>query len=101
MSPRAPETARKQHLIRAQQVGRHIKRRSPRVNATPNKPAYKTQTVRRRNKASPASEEANPPAAQHGATQRHRAADATPPKGRRDPRRGADQRHEARCQQTV
>ena len=62
----------------------------------PNKPACKTQTVRRLNKVSPASEEANPPVAQHGATQRPRAADATPPKGRRDPRRGADQRHEAR-----
>ncbi len=34
MSPRAPETAEKQHLIHTQQVGRHIKRRSPRVNAT-------------------------------------------------------------------
>jgi|GEM_PF-4765454 len=98
MSPRAPEAAGKQHLILTQQVGRHIKRRSPRVNATPNKPAYKTQTVRRRNKASPASEEANPPVAQHGATQRPRSADATPPKGRRDPRRGANQRHEARRQ---
>ena len=29
MSPRAPETAEKQHLIHTQQVGRHIKRRSP------------------------------------------------------------------------
>jgi hypothetical protein len=64
----------------------------------PNKPAYKTQTVRRRNKVSSASEEANPPVARHGATQRPRAADATPPKGHRDPRRGADQRHEARRQ---
>jgi len=62
----------------------------------PNKPACKTQTVRRRSKASPVSEEANPPVAQHGATQRPRVADATPPKGSRDPRRGADQRHEAR-----
>ena len=62
----------------------------------PNKPACKTQTVKRRNKASPASEEANPLVAQHGATQRPHAADATPPKSRRDPRRGADQRHEAR-----
>ena len=29
MSPRAPEAAGKQHLIRIQQVDRHIKRRSP------------------------------------------------------------------------